>query len=104
MALFLWKAYAETEMERFDFPIRISDHKLTTDEIREYIQETCKEHDVKIPSNEIYNLTLFAVDFDDHILMENLAPDIFWPIEAQELLADWKYFRALFNDKKGGEK
>lgn len=104
MSLFVWNVFAETEKETFHFPTKLSDHKLTTDEIREYILKTCKKEDVKIPANEIYNLTLFAADFHDHVLMENLAPDVYWPIEAQELLDDWKYFRVIFKNEEGGEK
>ena len=104
MTLFLWNVFAETDKEMFHFSTNFSNHKLTTDEIREYILKECTKHDIKIPANEIYNLTLFAADCADHILMENLAPDIYWPIEAQEFLDDWKYFRVIFKDEKGGEK
>lgn len=104
MALFFWNVLAETEKETFEFPTLISTHKLTSEAIRKYLEKTCAEHDVEIPANEIYNLTLFAADLENHVLLENLAPDVYWPIEANELLDDWKYFRVLSNDEKGGEK
>ena len=97
---FAWMVIAETELEEMKFPKQLSLHKVSDDELRDFLRRECVEHDVDIESNFIYNLTFIAMDENKNSYVESLSPFDFWPIPPMGLYAENK---DKFRVTKGGE-
>lgn len=100
MKLFAWMIAAETETCRITFSKQISLHKVTDDEIRDFIRCELDENDEHIEVNFIYNLTFIAMDENGNSFVEPLSPFDFWPVPPMGLYAENKN---KFRVTKGGE-
>lgn len=100
MKPFAWMVAAETEFQHIRFPKQISLHKVTDDEIRDFIRRDLAENNENLEANFIYNLAFIALDENGNSYVESLSPFDFWPNKPMGMYAENK---DKFRVTKGGE-